>query len=579
VINAPGYRLSLRSRILLPYVLLALVLTVAATYMVSAFIVATLETHLDGHLATKTQVVQGQLNRVAVDHQALWQLAAASGSQAKEASHLSSSMMPGGLAGDSVLRNVTSTYSILPDDALFTTGQATTPANVIDWTWLPATLDRENGPSSNAWTAGGEPVLYTAGWVLDAAQGGSDYVLIIATPLPAILEAISLDTLVGVTLYNTSGRPFATTLGREHLNSMALSDETRDRLSQENTMLTRWLNLSGGEYQQGLLSLTPDLAWTGGSYLGISMAEQALHQDAKDARLLVLAILGMSIIGTLIIARTSTARIERPVQDLMVASQQVAAGDLEVQVDIHSDDELGELAHSFNAMVNQLRQRRYLESLLGRYVGDNIARRILDGDAELTGRRVWATALFADIRDFSAFTQKADLSELLDELNEYYETMQRVIDAHGGVVNKFGGDSILALFGAPVPHKDHPHRAIQAAVAMMDELSKLNSQRLSRGVAPIRIGIGVNTGQMIEGNLGSDKRREYTVLGDSVNLAKRLSDLNKETPFDTVFVGEATLKSLESTHTWQIDDLGFVMVKGQVEPVRIFSVMHRTFLA
>ncbi len=569
-----GYRRSLRSRILLPYAVLAIVLTIIATYMVSGFVVKVLETHLDRHLAARNEVVRTHIARLSGDHVALWDILSRTDLSALRATLYSLDSHPIG----GILSNVTALYLLDPGGSTRQlSGSAI--AGGADWDWLVGKMSLGQGPITGVRLGTNGYRFYTAGWVTSESTGGVPCILIVATPLEAVLQELAVNTLAGITIYDPVGQPVMTTVGRGDLDMLRLSDPQLHELALETAAVTRRLTLDGKSYQQTLGRVPTAAPWAGLPYLGVSMVEEPISQDVTRARLLILAILAMTIAGTMVIARTSTSNIERPIRDLMDASHQVAAGNLEIQVEIHSDDELGELAHSFNAMVRQLRQRRSLENLLGRYVGDNVAQRLLDGDMDLSGRRVWATSLFADIRDFSAFTQKVDLSELLDELNEYYETMQRVIDAHGGVVNKFGGDSILAIFGAPVPAADHADRAIQAAVEMMDELSKLNSHRLMRGVAPIRIGIGVNTGEMIEGNLGSEKRREYTVLGDSVNLAKRLSDLNKETPFDTVFVGEATLKALEGARRWQIDDLGFVMVKGQVEPIRIFSVMHRTDLS
>lgn len=404
------------------------------------------------------------------------------------------------------------------------------------------------------------------------------------TSLSALAQQLAAAAGAHITFYNSQGDILATTHTTSADASLALSPATVSQISSAANGQQRFLELLPQNYDQILLSLEHLLGQPSrqpleqpGSDLalvGVSLPQQPFTNQINNARRLMLATLLLTIAASLVIGYVSAIHIGRPIKALMEASQQVAAGNLEVQLNHPTPDEIGQLTRSFNNMVSQLRQRRYLEDLFGRYVGDNIAQRILNGEAELGGQRVWATALFADIRDFTAFTQKVDLNALLDELNEYYTTMQRVIDAHGGVVNKFGGDSMLALFGVPIPSQNHAQQAIDATMAMMEELSELNNQRLARGVAPIRIGIGVNTGEMIVGNLGSEKRREYTVLGDSVNLAKRFSDLNKETPFDTVFMGETTLSHLETVAVLQIDDLGLVRVKGKVEPVRVYSVMR-----
>lgn len=282
----------------------------------------------------------------------------------------------------------------------------------------------------------------------------------------------------------------------------------------------------------------------------------------------------------IIIGHQHATMIAEPIEDLMIASLRVGAGDYSMAIEPGTADELGQLAESFNLMTDQLRQleasqkqkQHDVEDLFGQYVGNNIAQHILSGEVALGGRRVNATVLFADIRNFTTFSEKANLSELIAELNEYYTLMQEVIEAHGGVINKFGGDSLLALFGAPHPCSHHAQKAIEAALAMTQRLAMLNEQRFLKGQQPIRIGIGINYGEMVMGNFGSEQRREYTVLGDSVNVAKRLSDLNKELPFESIFVSEATLRQINGRWAWQARDLGDVIFKGKQEATTVHAI-------
>ena len=226
-----------------------------------------------------------------------------------------------------------------------------------------------------------------------------------------------------------------------------------------------------------------------------------------------------------------------------------------------------------NHLRQKLDQANRLRRLLSRYVGHNIATQILDGQQQLGGRAVWATVFFADIRDFTALTETSDIIDLFNELNDYFTILQKVIEEHGGVINKFGGDSVLALFGVPQPLRHHAMLAVRAACEVMDELAALNQHRLEQGRPPFRIGIGVNTGEMAIGNLGSYQRLEYTALGDCVNTAKRLSDLSKETPFYSIFAGEASIQEMsDQTVSWQIDALGEIYVKGKQLPVTTYAI-------
>ena len=284
----------------------------------------------------------------------------------------------------------------------------------------------------------------------------------------------------------------------------------------------------------------------------------------------------------LLLGHKHASQLANPIEELMIASLHVAAGDYSVALIPTTSDEIGQLTDSFNWMTAQLKQHHEAqllaqmraEGLLGQYVGNNIAQHLLSGQIALGGQQVYATVLFADIRNFTQLSEQADLAQLTESLNDYYTLMQAVIEAHGGVINKFGGDSLLAIFGAPIPHANHPQQAMAAALAMVQQLEWFNRQQVLRGKRPFSIGIGINSGDLIVGNFGSEQRREYTVLGDTVNVAKRLSDLNKERPFaESIFVSEATVKGgngrLPHCH---LRDLGDIVFKGKGQPTTVYAV-------
>ncbi|MCB9434562.1 MAG: HAMP domain-containing protein [Ardenticatenaceae bacterium] len=284
----------------------------------------------------------------------------------------------------------------------------------------------------------------------------------------------------------------------------------------------------------------------------------------------------------LLLGHKHATQLANPVEDLMIASLHVAAGNYSVVLTPTTTDEIGQLTDNFNWMATQLKQHHEAqllaqmraEGLLGQYVGNNIAQHLLSGQVALGGQQIYATVLFADIRNFTQLSEQSDLGQLTESLNDYYTLMQSVIETHGGVINKFGGDSLLAIFGAPIPHASHPQQAMAAALAMVQQLEGFNRQQVLRGKRPFSIGIGINSGDLIVGNFGSEQRREYTVLGDTVNVAKRLSDLNKERPFaESIFVSEATVKGgngrLPHCH---LRDLGDIVFKGKGQPTTVYAV-------
>jgi adenylate cyclase len=217
--------------------------------------------------------------------------------------------------------------------------------------------------------------------------------------------------------------------------------------------------------------------------------------------------------------------------------------------------------------------QHYLDRLLDRFFCSNFDNHQMSGDGGRDGQRMWATVVYADIRDFAPFAEGSESEGPTNELNEYYAMARKVIDSHGGVFSTFGEDAILALFGAPTPYPDHPTKAVRAAVMMIDELAQLNTRRIMRGSVPIRVGIGVSTGEMLVGNLDQKQRQTFTAIGEGVNTAKRLSDLNKETPFYTIFVSESTLSAVDYAGDWLVENLGQVPIKGSKERVNIHALM------
>jgi adenylate cyclase len=216
-------------------------------------------------------------------------------------------------------------------------------------------------------------------------------------------------------------------------------------------------------------------------------------------------------------------------------------------------------------------EKRKVSRLFGRYVSKDVYQQLMadPGLAELGGQRREMTVLFSDIRGFTSITEKGSPEELVAQLNEYFTRMVDVVFRHGGTVDKFVGDMVMALFGAPVADPRHADNAVAAAVEMVDQLRQLNAEWSSQGKATLDIGIGLNSGDMIAGNIGSSSIMSYTVIGDNVNLGSRLESLNKE--YGTrIIMSDATRTRLTTEYTTR--PLGRVVVKGKTKPVEIFEV-------
>jgi adenylate cyclase len=180
------------------------------------------------------------------------------------------------------------------------------------------------------------------------------------------------------------------------------------------------------------------------------------------------------------------------------------------------------------------------------------------------------TVLFSDIRGFTSVSEKGEPEDIVHTLNEYFTRMVDIVFKHKGTLDKFVGDMVMALFGAPLDDVDHAEHAVDAALEMIDELLRLNERWTAEGRPSLDIGIGINTGPMIAGNIGSEAIMSYTVIGDAVNLGSRLESLNKS--YGTrIIISDATRAALPDRYVFR--PLGEVVVKGKTQAVAIFEVV------
>jgi adenylate cyclase len=217
------------------------------------------------------------------------------------------------------------------------------------------------------------------------------------------------------------------------------------------------------------------------------------------------------------------------------------------------------------------REKRQVKRLFSRYVPKDVYEQLLSDPerAALGGKRRTMTVLFSDVRGFTAMSEKASPEEVVRQLNEYFSRMVDVLFAHRGTLDKFVGDMVMGLFGAPLDDPDHAEHAVQTALAMSRELDALNVEWSAAGRPLLDIGIGISTGEMVAGNIGSSAIMSYTVIGDTVNLGARLESLNKD--YGTrIIISEATRDALKGRY--DIRPLGEVVVKGKSRPVAIFEV-------
>jgi len=282
-------------------------------------------------------------------------------------------------------------------------------------------------------------------------------------------------------------------------------------------------------------------------------------------------VIGGSCALVLLIALWFAGRMGRIIRGIDDAAGQVKDGNYVSAPIVRTGDELESLSTHFNEMVQGLKERDRLKETFGRYVTRQVADHLMKADQQLGGELVPVTILFSDIRSFTSISESMPPRELLDFLNEYFSGMVESVLTHNGVVDKFIGDAIMAVFGAPVPEAGDALNAVRAALDMRSRLEAINVGFLQRGLPEIRAGIGLHTGQVVAGNMGHTKRMEYTVIGDAVNLASRLEGLTKELGCDVILSDDLYLEVAGSVVA---EPLRKIKVKGREQEVLVHRLVR-----
>ena len=298
-----------------------------------------------------------------------------------------------------------------------------------------------------------------------------------------------------------------------------------------------------------------------------SLAAELLPYEVLERQLLEIFAVGLGVLltGLLLVSR----QVTRPVKALATGAHRIAQGDYTQRVEIRQEDEVGQLAVAFNAMAQGLAEKERVRALLGKVVSPEIANELLRRDVELGGEERDVTVLFADVRGFTGLCEGQPPQAILSLLNEYFSAVTAVIEAEGGVVDKYIGDAVMALFGAPLDYSDAPARAVRAALGMQHAVTVLNESFVARGLKPIDIGIGVHSDRVVVGNMGSRTRLNYTAIGDGVNLASRLEGLTKTYGVAVVVSGQTAA----ATPGLRWLELDRVRVKGKQDAVVILEAL------
>ncbi len=297
--------------------------------------------------------------------------------------------------------------------------------------------------------------------------------------------------------------------------------------------------------------------------ISIDFIEKLIHK----ARLIIIVITFFIIIFGSVVAVWLGFHFSRPISNLVQATKEIGAGNYQHKIILARNDELGNLSTAFNRMGDELWKNSLMQKSFGKYIGAEVLEMIMANPESiwLKGHRSEATVIFADIRGFSTYSEVKEPEEIVEKLNQYFEIATLAIKNHGGYVDKFIGDAVLGVFGVPVFHENHAARAVKAAADMQ---KAFRNKREKENDLLQSVGIGINSGVVVSGNIGSQDRMEYTVIGGCVNLAAHLYRLAGP---GEIIISKSVYDQIKDI--LEVNPLPVQYIKGKSEPVETFRLL------
>ncbi len=278
------------------------------------------------------------------------------------------------------------------------------------------------------------------------------------------------------------------------------------------------------------------------------------------AFVLILLLVGFAM------TRLLTSFFQKPLKKLTESAHAISEGNYNCKTIICSNDEMGVLGDAFNDMATSLKEKEFMRDTFGKIASPQVRDYLLMGNVSLGGETVDATVLFCDIRSFTTLSESMKPRDVVALLNEYFTGLEKCITAHGGIINKYIGDAVMALFGVPVHTGIHAQNAFDAALAMRLELAKMNESFVERGMPALRFGIGLHSGTVLAGNIGASNRMEFTVIGDTVNAASRIEGLCKQYGKD-LLISQATADQLSNALVY-VDE---AELRGKKQKIKLYT--------
>jgi class 3 adenylate cyclase len=437
-----------------------------------------------------------------------------------------------------------------------------------------------------------EGVLFVAGPLVDE-QGTILGAVLVGEYLDTLVEHLSADARAQISIYsNDDAQLLSSTFDSEETwNPPGLTIpqeliEAANAPSLEDPPY-REVEVAGQIYGDVLTPLivrhgTTELGMLSISLLKVEGTDLA-YQEYMENAVMIIRVGAVALVLIVLTGLLISNTITRPLVDIADASTQVAFGNLDTQVIARGSDEVGVLAQTFNSMVAGLREGAIYRDLLGRTVTpevrDELRTAIDTGGLLLEGQTANASILFADLQGFTAMAETAEPEDVMRTLNDYFSGVVPIITRHGGVVNKFDGDAIMAFFGI-LPYRVPPQvsalQATHAAMEILDYVKGVNERRSTDWLTALEVGIGVSTGTVIAGGIGSKDRLHYTVIGDTVNTSQRIQQITRAPESGRIVISEDTYKFLANTRKqFEFGRRGRAQLRGKRREVMVYEVTGR----
>ena len=604
--DRPKIRFSLRWKIVIPFMFLALAIGLAATFFVNRLLNETVEVRFLRQLATSGQQATDavvrvesrllEIERLIANTEGLVQALDASNSEELRALTLPVVVNAGvdfvgviDTNGVSLLaarrrpEAPPGEYETLRDETYY-----------AEWRFVQAALSGESDTDIGDKQAGLEnialddqnlPTFFVAAPVVDTA-GRLYGAVLVGSYVGTMVDQMRQQAGASISIYDSNdGTLQGSTLKPEAAESLTLAPELVLAVFDPAQTVSplRSVQVAGSSYREVLTPLVARGETETLGVLGVSLLEIPLQASVATNGLMVV---GFGVVAMFLIVITGVViseSITRPLVTMADASAQVANGNLNTYVPESGEDELGVLAKTFNRMVEGLREGSIYHELLDRTVTpevrDELRRTLTDSGVMMRGRSAKAAILSGTFHGFSELTEHFSPADVMVTLNEYFSGLSPIVTRYGGVLDKFEGEELMAFFGIlpqPLPPQVSAFKATHAGVEMLEFVRDLNEKRIKRGMPALEIGIGVASGSVIAGGLGSRQRLHYTVIGDPVTTAQRIHEITQEMSRGGMVISGETYSYLKAVlHHFEVGRYGRAELQGKSRPVNVFEIRGR----